>query len=133
VPLEERTAIANARTRGVETDFLNFASNHAAKAVAARENAGSLRTMRELPGIVKAIALNNKIHESRELAAAVQTSMFDRLRRVDKQARYLGVKQAPFMVLIGATMPSVLAEISVLTNRSELGASAGRPSGHGFS
>jgi N-acetylmuramoyl-L-alanine amidase len=136
VPLEERTAIANraegdlflsihanasadARARGVETYFLNFASNSAAEALAARENAGSSRTMRELPDIVRAIALNNKIDESRDFASFVQASMFDRLRRVNKQARNLGVKQAPFVVLIGARMPSILAEISFLTNRQE--------------
>jgi N-acetylmuramoyl-L-alanine amidase len=136
VPLEQRTDIANAaeadlflsihanasanaRARGIETYFLNFASNSAAEAVAARENAGSTRTMRELPDIVKAIALNNKVDESRKLASLVQSSMFTSLRRVNKQARNLGVKQAPFVVLIGATMPSILAEISFLTNRQE--------------
>jgi N-acetylmuramoyl-L-alanine amidase len=136
VPLEERTAIANraeadlflsvhangsadARARGVETYFLNFASNSAAEALAARENAGSSRTMRELPDIVRAIALNNKIDESRDFASLVQASMFDKLRRVNRRARNLGVKQAPFVVLIGATMPSILAEISFLTNRQE--------------
>jgi N-acetylmuramoyl-L-alanine amidase len=136
VSLEERTAIANrgaadlflsihanasadARARGIETYFLNFASNSAAEALAARENAGSSRTMRELPDIVKAIALNNKIDESRDFASFVQSSMYDRLRRANKEARNLGVKQAPFVVLIAATMPSILAEISFLTNRQE--------------
>jgi N-acetylmuramoyl-L-alanine amidase len=136
VPLEERTAIANraaadlflsihangsadARARGVETYFLNFASNSAAEALAARENAGSSRTMRELPDIVKAITLNDKIDESRDFASFVQATMFEKLRRVNKQARNLGIKQAPFVVLIGATMPSILAEISFLTNRQE--------------
>ena len=75
--------------------------------------------MRSLPDIVKAIALNNKIDESRDFASLVQSSLADRLKKIDKSARSLGVKQAPFMVLIGATMPSVLAEISFLTNRQE--------------
>ena len=136
VPLEQRTEIANrssadlflsihanasadVRAHGVETYFLNFASNSAAEAVAARENAGSSRTMRELTDIVRAIALNDKIDESRDFARFVQTAMFEGLRRVNKQARNLGVKQAPFAVLIGATMPGVLAEISFLTNREE--------------
>jgi N-acetylmuramoyl-L-alanine amidase len=136
IPLEERTAIANragadlflsihanaSRTpaaRGIETYFLNFAPNPEAEAIAARENAGSARTMSNLPDIVKAIALNNKIDESRDFAALVQSSMMDRLRKVNREARNLGVKQAPFMVLIGATMPSVLAEISFITNRQE--------------
>lgn len=136
IPLEERTAIANragadlflsvhvnasrnARARGIETYFLNFAPSPEAEAIAARENAGSSKTMHNLPDIVKAIALNNKIDESRDFASLVQTAMFDRLRKANRDARNLGVKQAPFMVLIGATMPSVLAEISFLTNRQE--------------
>ena len=112
-------ASADTRARGIETYFLSFASNSAAEALAARENAGSSRTMRELPDIVKAIALNDKVDESRDFATFVQASMYDRLRRANRQARNLGVKQAPFVVLIGATMPSVLAEISFLTNRQE--------------
>jgi N-acetylmuramoyl-L-alanine amidase len=136
VPLEERTAIANRegadlflsihanaseddRVRGIETYFLNFAPNPAAEAIAARENAASARTMRQLPDIVKAIALNNKIDESRDFASLVQSSMLDRLKRSNKSVKDLGVKQAPFMVLIGATMPSILAEISFLTNGQE--------------
>jgi N-acetylmuramoyl-L-alanine amidase len=136
VPLEERTAIANrsgadlflsihanaspnAAARGIETYFLNFASNPEAEAIAARENAASGRTMRNLPDIVKAIALNNKIDESRDFATAVQTSLYEQLRKTNRDARSLGVKQAPFMVLIGATMPSILAEISFLTNERE--------------
>ena len=95
--------------------------NPAAEAIAARENAGSSKTMSNLPDIVKAIALNNKINESRDFAAMVQASLYERMRKVDRGTRNLGVKQAPFMVLIGATMPSVLAEISFLTNRREAG------------
>ena len=75
--------------------------------------------MGNLPDIVKAIALNNKIDESRDFASMVQASMHERLGKADRNARDLGVKQAPFMVLIGATMPSVLAEVSFLTNGDE--------------
>jgi N-acetylmuramoyl-L-alanine amidase len=136
IPLEERTAIANregadlflsihanaarnSRARGVETYFLNFAPNADAEAIAARENAGSTRTMHNLPEIVKAIALNNKINESRDFAAMVQRSMVRRLSPRNRQLRDLGVKQAPFVVLIGAGMPSVLAEISFVTHKQE--------------
>jgi N-acetylmuramoyl-L-alanine amidase len=77
--------------------------------------------MHHLPDIVKAIAMNNKIDESRDFATLIQTSMFERLKKANREARSLGVKQAPFVVLIGATMPSVLAEISFLTNRQESG------------
>ena len=136
VALEGRTAIANrsgadlflsihanassnSGVRGFETYFLNFAPNPEAEEIAARENAGSARRMSSLPDIVKAIALNNKIDESRDFASMVQGSMHDVLRKSDRNSRNLGVKQAPFMVLIGATMPSVLAEVSFLTNRDE--------------
>jgi N-acetylmuramoyl-L-alanine amidase len=136
VPLEERTAIANRegadlflsvhanasrnpRAHGIETYFLNFASNPEAEAVAARENSASARAMHSLPDIVRAIALNNKIDESRDFADMVQRAMVRRLSSRNKELRDLGVKQAPFVVLIGAAMPSVLAEISFVTNKQE--------------
>jgi N-acetylmuramoyl-L-alanine amidase len=136
IPLEERTAIANRegadlflsihanasrnpKARGVETYFLNFASNPDAEAVAARENSSSGRAMHSLPDIVRAIALNNKIDESRDFADMVQHSMVNRLSTRNKLLKDLGVKQAPFVVLIGAAMPSVLAEISFVTNKPE--------------
>jgi N-acetylmuramoyl-L-alanine amidase len=136
VPLEERTAIANRegadlflsihanasrnrKARGIETYFLNFASNPDAEAVAARENSASGRTMHSLPDIVKAIALNNKLDESRDFATLVQRAMVDHLGRSYKSVRDLGVKQAPFVVLIGAGMPSILAEISFVTHSQE--------------
>ena len=136
IALEERTAIANRAgadlflsihsnasasdsARGVETYFLNFAPNPQAEAIAARENAGGSRTMRNLPDIVRAIALNNKIDESRDFASMVQNALYTKLQKTNKNVRNLGVKQAPFMVLVGATMPSILAEISFITNRQE--------------
>jgi N-acetylmuramoyl-L-alanine amidase len=136
VSLQARTAIANresadlflsihanasedGQARGVETYFLNFANNLSAAAVAARENAASGQAMAALPDFVKAIALNNKLDESREFATSVQRSMVERLRPANKTVKDLGVKQAPFVVLIGAAMPSVLAEISFITNPQE--------------
>ena len=136
VPLEERTAIANREgadlflsihanastngaARGIETYFLNLTANPDAEMVAARENAASSRSMNQLPDIVKAIALNNKIHESRDFASMIQRSLHSQLQKTDADVRNLGVKQAPFMVLLGATMPSVLAEISFITNKQD--------------
>jgi N-acetylmuramoyl-L-alanine amidase len=144
VTLQERTAIANregadlflsihanaspsAEARGVETYFLNFANNLSAAAVAARENAASGQAMGALPDIVKAIALNNKLDESRDFARQVQHSMIERLRGGNKTVKDLGVKQAPFVVLIGAAMPSVLAEISFITNAQEARLLKGNP------
>jgi N-acetylmuramoyl-L-alanine amidase len=132
VPLEERTAIANREradlflsihanasrrkeARGIETYILNFASTPQAEAVAARENSASRRDMRHLPDIVRAIALNNKLDESRDFAHMVQRALVGSAGRQSDQ-RDLGVKQAPFVVLIGAQMPSILAEIAFITN-----------------
>jgi N-acetylmuramoyl-L-alanine amidase len=136
LPLEERTAMANresadlflsihanasnnAQASGVETYFLNFATNLSAAAVAARENAASGQAMGALPDFVKSIALNNKLAESRDLATYVQRSMVQHLRDANKAVKDLGVKQAPFVVLIGAAMPSVLTEISFVTHAQE--------------
>ncbi len=136
IPLDERTAIANRKNAdlflsihanasrnpkasGVETYFLNFAANPEAEAVAARENSASGQTMHNLPDIVRAIALNNKIDESRDFAETIQKAMVRKLSAKNKELRDLGVKQAPFVVLIGAGMPSVLAEISFVTHKQE--------------
>src|SRR4051812_23022334 len=136
VQLPERTAIANragadlflsihananddTSLRGVETYFLNLSPNPEAGRIAARENASSSKTMHDIEDIVKAIALNDKIDESRDFAAMVQNSLYEKLRPSNRNLRNLGVKQAPFVVLLGATMPSILAEISFLTNQQD--------------
>lgn len=137
IPLEERTELANRQSadlflsihanasrniaaKGIETFFLSFASSPEAEAVAARENSASAREMHQLPDIIKAIALNNKLDESRDLANMVQESLVTGLRKSNKEVRSRGVKKAPFVVLIGAAMPSVLAEISFVSNKQEL-------------
>jgi N-acetylmuramoyl-L-alanine amidase len=134
--LQERTAIANRenadlflsihanasasrQVHGVETYFLNFANNLSAAAVAARENAASGQSMGELPNVVKTIALHSKLDESRDFATIVQREMVARLTPANRELKDLGVKQAPFVVLIGAAMPSVLTEVSFLTNSRE--------------
>jgi N-acetylmuramoyl-L-alanine amidase len=137
IPLEERTAIANRQNadlflsihanssrndgaKGIETYFLSFASSPEAEALAARENSASEREMHQLPDIIKAISLNNKLDESRDLANMVQEALVGTLKKSNKDVRSRGVKKAPFVVLIGAAMPSVLAEISFITNKHEL-------------
>lgn len=136
IPLEERPDIANREgadlfvsihanasrnlaAGGIETYFLSFASSPEAETVAARENSASGRVMHNLPDIIKAIALNNKLDESRDFATMVQESLVGRVRRSHKDVRDRGVKKAPFVVLIGAQMPAILAEISFLSNRQE--------------
>jgi N-acetylmuramoyl-L-alanine amidase len=133
IPLETRTAIANQQradlfvsihansshdpdARGVETYYLNFTSSPEALEVAARENAVSEKSIFELQDLVKKIALKEKIEESREFAADVQDSLHSGLAAKNPGIRNRGVKKAPFIVLIGANMPSILAEISFVSN-----------------
>jgi N-acetylmuramoyl-L-alanine amidase len=132
IALEERTAIANQRgadlflsihanasrnprARGIETYFLNFARNAHAEQVAARENAISPATLKDLQNLVKAITLNSKIDESRDFAASVQEHMVRGIRS-EHPVPDRGVHTAPFYVLIGANMPAVLAEIAFVSN-----------------
>jgi N-acetylmuramoyl-L-alanine amidase len=136
IPLETRTAIANqARAdlfvsihansshdedaRGVETYYLNFTSSPEALEVAARENAVSEKSIFELQDLVKKIALKEKIEESREFAGDVQESLHSGLAAKSPGIRDRGVKKAPFIVLIGANMPSILAEISFVSNPTD--------------
>jgi N-acetylmuramoyl-L-alanine amidase len=133
IPLETRTAIANQQradlfisihanssddreARGVETYYLNFTSSPEALEVAARENAVSEKSIYELQDLVKKIALKEKIEESREFAGDVQQSLHSGLAAKSPGIRNRGVKKAPFIVLIGANMPSILAEISFVSN-----------------
>jgi N-acetylmuramoyl-L-alanine amidase len=102
--------------RGVETYYLNFTSSPEALEVAARENAASDQDIHELQDLVKKIALKEKIEESREFASDVQQSLHSGLAAKTSGVRDRGVKKAPFVVLIGANMPSILAEISFISN-----------------
>ena len=136
IPLEERTAMANhsqadlflsihanssrnRRVSGVETFFLDFASSAEAEEIAARENSSAQKTIFELQDLVQKIALKEKIDESRELAQIVQKSVTSQLQKAHSQTRDRGVKQAPFIVLIGANMPSILSEVSFMSNPSD--------------
>jgi N-acetylmuramoyl-L-alanine amidase len=133
IPLETRTSIANQEqadlfvsvhansshdpdARGVETYYLNFTSSPEALEVAARENAASDKSIHELQDLVKKIALKEKIEESREFASDVQGALHTGLSTKNPGERNRGVKKAPFVVLIGANMPSILAEISFISN-----------------
>jgi len=133
IPLETRTSIANQEqadlfvsihanssrdrdARGVETYYLNFTSSAEALDVAARENAASDKSIHELQDLVKKIALKEKIEESREFASNVQRALHTGLAAKSPGIRDRGVKKAPFIVLIGANMPSILAEVSFVSN-----------------
>ena len=136
IPLETRTAIANkaqadlflsihansspdASARGVETYYLNFTSSPDALETAARENAVSDQSIHQLSDLVKKIALKDKIEESREFAGDVEQSLYGGLQKGNAGLKDRGVKKAPFVVLIGANMPSILAEISFVTNEKD--------------
>ncbi len=136
VPLERRTDIANdaradlflsvhanssqdSSARGIETYYLNFTGSSNAMEVAARENALSGNGVHDLEDLVSKIAKNEKIEESRDFAGIVQDSLSKRVGVVNSGDRNRGVRKAPFVVLIGANMPSVLAEISFISNPSD--------------
>jgi N-acetylmuramoyl-L-alanine amidase len=136
IPLETRTAIANQNqadlfisihansshdpsARGVETYYLNFTHSADALEVAARENAVSETSVHDLQDLVKKIALKEKIEESREFAANVEKSLYAGEASKNPGIKDRGVKKAPFIVLIGANMPSILAEISFVSNPTD--------------
>ncbi len=133
IPLQERTAVANQRgadlfisihanassdpsARGIETFYLNFTSDRHALEVASRENATSGENVHDLQTLIQRIALTEKVKESQDLAGSVQRSLWNEVVKDGNAQRNRGVKRAPFVVLIGANMPSILAEISFITN-----------------
>jgi N-acetylmuramoyl-L-alanine amidase len=133
IPLEQRTAIANEAkadlfisihansshdpaARGIETYYLNFATSAESMEVASRENANSQESLHDLQDLIQKIARNEKIEESKELASDIQDTLTARMQLVSHGEKNRGVKKAPFVVLIGANMPSVLSEISFVSN-----------------
>jgi N-acetylmuramoyl-L-alanine amidase len=133
VSLEDRPLIANQQqadlfvsihanssvirsVSGVETYFLDFARTDSAREVSARENASSDRNIRDLQDLILKIAQADKLQESRELASIIQKNLFDGAHKLIPTTMNRGVRSAPFIVLIGAHMPSILAEISFLSN-----------------
>ncbi len=136
IPLEDRTAIANEakadlfisihanssrdhEARGVETYYLNFATSAESMEVATRENSLSQGAVHDLQDLIRKIARNEKIEESKEFASDIQDSLTQRLQLVSHGEKNRGVKKAPFVVLIGANMPSVLSEISFISNPND--------------
>lgn len=134
--LEERTAIANTRRadlfislhcnasknrklKGLETYFLNLATDEQAIAVAARENATSEKNISDLDFILKDLMNHAKIEESTRLADIVHNSFFRGMKKKFSGINNLGVKQAPFYVLLGARMPSILIETSFISHKTE--------------
>jgi len=136
LPLEERTAIANKvgadlfislhananksrKAYGIETYYLNFSKNDKAAAVAARENGTSLKQVSDLELILFDLMANAKINESSRLATEIQKSLVYRISKKYSNVRDLGVRQGPFYVLLGATMPSVLVETAFISHPRE--------------
>ena len=136
IPLEERTAIANTKhadlfvsihinaspnsqAEGIETYFLNLATDEESIRVAAFENATSTKRISDMQKILKDMMLNTKIDESSRLAGHVQQNVVQAVNEKYSPVKNLGVKQAPFYVLIGAQMPSILVECSFISNDRE--------------
>jgi N-acetylmuramoyl-L-alanine amidase len=136
VSLEQRTQMANdakadlflsvhansspdRKARGIETYYLNFTASSDAMEVATRENSLSGNGVHDLQDIVSKIARNEKIEESRDFAGTIQDSLAKRVENANRGDHNRGVRKAPFVVLIGANMPSVLAEISFISNPSD--------------
>jgi N-acetylmuramoyl-L-alanine amidase len=136
IPLEERTAIANTKkadlfvsihvnatvnrkARGIETYYLSLASTPEERQAAALENAVSSKQLGELQSILKDIMKNSKIKESRKFAGIVQSAMIQGMQKKYNKIKNRGVRKAPFFVLIGAQMPSILVEIGFLSNKDE--------------
>lgn len=136
VPLEERTAIANdanadlfisihanssdsRATRGVETYYVSLAGSRESRELATRENAMAESSLHNLPELIRKITRDEKLTESRQLAADIQSALAQRLQTVSHQETNRGVKQAPFIVLTGANMPAVLSEISFMSNAND--------------
>jgi N-acetylmuramoyl-L-alanine amidase len=136
IPLEERTNIANQAkadlfisihanssrdhaARGIETYYLNMKGSAEAMEVAARENATAEQGVHDLQDLVKKIAQTEKIEESKEFAEDIQDSLAKRVQKSSKTVKDRGVRKAPFVVLIGADMPSILTEISFLSNPAD--------------
>jgi N-acetylmuramoyl-L-alanine amidase len=136
IPLQGRTALANERKadlfisvhansspvtaiRGVETYYLNFTTAKDALDTASRENASSEKSIFELRDLIQQITMHEKVDESKEFANRVQTAMQTFERTYSPTAKNRGIKKAPFVVLIGANMPSILTEIGFLSNARE--------------
>jgi N-acetylmuramoyl-L-alanine amidase len=136
IPLEGRTALANdskadlflsihansspyPAVAGVETYYLNFTNMQDAMDVAARENASSQQTIHDLTDIIQKITRHDKAEESREFASKMQTALYSVAAKSNPSLKNRGVKKAPFVVLIGARMPSILAEIGFVSNSRE--------------
>ena len=136
IPLHARTEMANQnkadlflsihanssphpKIGGIEVYYLNFTRSADALDLAARENASSEQSVFELRDLIQTITLHDKIEESREFASKVQASLQTFETRYNSAAKNRGVKKAPFVVLIGASMPSILAEVGFLSNARE--------------
>jgi N-acetylmuramoyl-L-alanine amidase len=136
IPLEERTAIANKvgadlflsvhanaapnrSAAGIETYYLNLAKTDKVAQLAAKENGTSLEKVSVLQAILFDLMANYKLNDSAHLADEVQKSLCGKIRTGYGEVKNLGVKQGPFYVLVGASMPSILVETAFLSNVAE--------------
>ncbi|MEE8574832.1 MAG: N-acetylmuramoyl-L-alanine amidase [Thermodesulfobacteriota bacterium] len=136
IPLEERTAIANTKradlfisihvnasprraARGVETYFLDVAHDKRTIAIAARENATTAESTGDLQFILNDLIRTANRNDSSNLAVSIQNSLVRTLKKKYSGIKGNGVKGAPFYVLVRTNMPSVLVEISFISNPTD--------------
>lgn len=136
IPLEERTAIANKvgadlfisihanaainrAASGMETYYLNLAKTDKVAELAAKENGTTLEKVSVLQAILFDLMANYKLNDSAHLAEEVQKALYKTVGARYPATKNLGVKQGPFYVLVGATMPSILTEVAFISNRNE--------------
>lgn len=136
VPLENRTVIANQKKAdlflslhvnahpnrnraGVQTFYLNFSQDAFVNELAALENATSTRTVSQMSETIRKIVRYSKVLESRELAEKIQENLVKCIQKEHPDTPNLGVRGGPFWVLIGGEMPSVLVEVSHMSNTRE--------------
>jgi len=136
IPLEDRTAIANAEAadlfvslhmnaspngdaRGLETYYLDNTNDEGSLRLAARENGTSRRNVSDLQFILSDMTQNMKLEDSITLAHHLQHSLVNGMSTRLADVKDLGVKKALFYVLVGARMPSVLVEMFFITNQTE--------------
>jgi len=136
MPLEQRTALANVkgadlfislhanasrnnRIAGIETFYLGLTRDKRSQLLASIENAASQQSLAKLESSIKKITRFEKMNESREFALKVHKEFYKTIKKLHPATRDRGVKKAPFVVLIGADIPSILLEIGFISNKRE--------------
>ena len=103
----------------IETYFFGAQADEQTLEIAEKENQGSEYLMAEFRGMIKKISDKFKQQESKSLAMSIQRNLFRNIRHQNGTAVSRGIKSAPFIILLGADMPSVLAEVTCISSQAE--------------